>query len=106
MELLRIEPGSPDYPEHVLRKALFQIKGVGWEVAGSLAKRFRTMESAMAVSQKDWEDDRIGAVRAKRIYETLHGHPDPRSVKKQRKAATKTLTLPVEVCDTKQQEAT
>jgi len=78
MEVVRVEPGEPDYPKYVLRKALFQIKGIGWDVSGVLSDKFQTMENALTVSTKDWQDiEHIGSGLAKRIYESLHGHVDP-----------------------------
>lgn len=79
------EPGSKEYPAHILRKAIFQVDRIGWDAAGKLAERFQTMESLMAAGQKDLLGDKLGAVLAERIYQTLHGHPDPEVEAKKRK---------------------
>jgi ERCC4-type nuclease len=83
--LVEPEPGNPEYPKHVLRKSIFQVDRIGWEVAGKLADRFGTMESLMAAGQKELIGDKVGNVLAERIYQTLHGHPDPEVAARKRK---------------------
>lgn len=92
IEILRVEPDDPGYPEFTLRRALFQIKGIGWDLAGAFAKYYKNMEIAMLASQReleslDFKDTKrgIGKTLAKRIYETLHGHPDPDAISKRKK---------------------
>ena len=94
IELLQVEPEDSDYPRCVLRKSLFQIKGVGWDNAHLLANNIGTMENALTLSQNEIEllgkdgnaDTRgIGKVLSKRIYETLHGHPEPVEIKKRKR---------------------
>ena len=86
IDLVRAEPGSAGYPKFVLRKALLQIKGFSWEIAGQMADKFGTLESAMIAPQSEWIGDGIGKVLANRAYEALHGHPDPTAkVTKRRK---------------------
>lgn len=81
------EPGDPKYPEHILRKSLYQIDRLGWEMAGKIAAAFGTMENLMQASQKDFSVlDGMGPVLANRIYTTLHGHTDPTVIIKKRKA--------------------
>lgn len=80
------EPSDAQYPKHILRKALYQIDRLGWDVAGKIADTFGTMEALMAASQKDFSAiDTVGAVLANRIYATLHGHSDPTIKLKKRK---------------------
>ncbi len=86
VELVRVKPDDAGYPEFVLRKALYQIQGISWDLAGVLAKRYGLMETLMAVPQKELEDiDRIGKGLAKRIYTVLHGHEDFTAKKRVRK---------------------
>lgn len=76
--LIEPRPGEPGYPKHLLKKAVFQIDGIGWDVAGRVADTFGTVENLLAAGQKEWEAiDGIGKVRAKQAYESLHGHIDP-----------------------------
>lgn len=85
LEVLKVPTDSPEYPQYLLRKALFQIQGIGWDVAGTLAKIFRTMEGALAASQKDWEAiERVGKGLAKRAFFGLHGYDDPESAKRKK----------------------
>lgn len=87
LTVMKVEPGEPEYPKYWLRKALFQLLGIGWDLSGVLAEYFGTMEIALKASQKDWESiDRVGKGLAKRAYETLHGYPDPDALKKKRKS--------------------
>lgn len=85
LELVQIRPDSPEYPRHLLRKSLFQIDRLGWEVAGKIAEKFGTMESLMAATQQDLLGDKVGKTMAERIYQTLHGHADPTVKIKKRK---------------------
>ena len=86
LEVEQIKPDDPEYAKYWLRKALFQIKGVGWDLAGTLADKFTTMEAALKVSQKEWESiDRVGKGLAKRAFEALHGYEDPEVLKRKRK---------------------
>src|SRR3990167_7027768 len=87
LEVLKVAPSDAGYPQYVLRKQLFQVQGVGWDFAGILSERFGTMENALKASQKDWESvDRVGKGLAKRLFESLHGYPDPETFKRKRKA--------------------
>lgn len=79
------EPGEPEYPEHILRKAVFQIDRVGWKAAGAISSKFKTLEALLAATQKDIVDDGVGAILAERIYQTFHGRPDPTIKKRARK---------------------
>jgi ERCC4-type nuclease len=87
LSLLRVEPDDLDYPKLVLQKSLFQIKGIGWELAGVLAEKFGTIEVALQISQRAWEElDRIGKGLAKRVFTTLHGYEDPNYKRKKGKS--------------------
>lgn len=90
LALVEPDAGDADYPKLILRKSVYQIQGIGWEVAGTIADKFGCLEAAMAAGAKDFEAlDGIGAVIAKRCYEALHGHPDPAiPAKKKRNAKT------------------
>lgn len=78
LETIRIQPGSSAYPKYLLRQAVFQIRGVGWDLAGRIADRFGTMETLMHSGQRDLEAlDKLGKILAARIYNALHGYPDP-----------------------------
>lgn len=85
LQIINVEPTDPEYPKHVLRKALFQIDRMGWETAGKLADRFATMENLLASPQKDLIGEKVGPTMAERIYRTFHGHPDPEIEAKKRK---------------------
>lgn len=86
LEVIKIEPGDAEYPAHWLRKSLYQIQGVGWEVAGKLADHFGTMEVALAANVKDWLAlDHVGAGLAKRAYYALHGYEDPTIIRRKKK---------------------
>ena len=77
------EPGSPDYPQHVLRKAVFQIDGVGWKVAANIAKQFGTVETMMTATVKDLVAiDKVGNVLAKRLFSAFHGRQEDLKVRK------------------------
>lgn len=86
-DLLDTKPGDADYPQAVLRKSLTTILGVSWEKAGQIAAIFGNVEALMAASQKDLESlEGLGPTLAARIFEALHGYPDPtRKIKKRKK---------------------
>ncbi len=88
LEVMQIAPGDPDYPKHVLRKAVFQVDRIGWDVAGRIAEKFGTLENALAASQKEWQTiEHVGLVMADRVYRAFHGRADPAQVvKKKRKS--------------------
>lgn len=87
VELVRTEPDDADYPKFVLRRSLFQIKGISWELAGVLAEKFGTMEASLLVAQRAWEEqDHIGKGLAKRIYVALHGYEDTNYKRKKGKS--------------------
>ena len=89
MEVLKVSPDDPEYPTYLLRKQLFQIQGVGWEVAGTLSEHFKTMEDALKASQRDWESlERVGKGLAKRAYFGLHGYEDAAYSKRKKKGIT------------------
>lgn len=93
LSVVQIQPVDPEYPQYVLRKALFQIDRVGWDVAGTLSEKFGTIEKALAVSQKEWQAiDGVGTVMADRIYRALHGYPDP-TIKKRVKREKKSTDI-------------
>ena len=86
LELIKAEPGTDDYPQYILRKQLYQIQGIGWEVAGAVANKFGTMENTLRVGQKEWESiEHIGPRLARRVFQALHGYDDP-TVKKRKKS--------------------
>lgn len=86
LELLKVDPTDPEYPHYLLRKQIFQIQGVGWEVAGVIADRFGTMEKALTATQKEWEDiPRVGKTMAKRAFYGLHGRYDETPTRRKRK---------------------
>lgn len=101
LEIVRTNPElddkktpNPNYPKYYLRKALMQILGISWELAGHLADHFGTMEAALGASQRDWEAlDRIGKGLAKRAYFTLHGYEDPNYSKRKRKKGESDVQL-------------
>lgn len=78
MDLVRVGPDDATYPKQILRKALFQVDGIGWDVAGAIANQFGVTENALKATQKDLElIDRVGPRLAKRIFRALHGYDDP-----------------------------
>ena len=90
LAVAKIEPSDPEYPRYLLRKQLFQVQGIGWDLAGTMAEHFGTMELALQASQKDWESlERVGKGLAKRIYEGMHGYPDPETLKPKRRKGQK-----------------
>ncbi len=87
IDLIDIKPEDPDYPKHVLRKSVFQVDRIGWDVAGAIAEKFSTMENALAASQKEWQTiDHVGPLMADRVYRAFHGRSDPEAQKKKRKS--------------------
>lgn len=87
LEVLQIKPADDSYPKNILRKAIFQVDGVGWEIAGVIAEKFGTMQIALTAGQKEWQTiEHIGGVLADRIYRALHGYSDPDAAKKKRKS--------------------
>lgn len=89
MEVVKFQPGEPEYPKYWLRKAIFQIDRMGWDVAGKIADRFQTMENLLKAGQDDIEGvERVGKGLAERLYVTLHGYPDPEVQKRKRKPKT------------------
>ena len=87
LSVIPVAPGDPDYPKHVLRKAVFQVDRIGWDVAGVIAEKFGTLENALAAGQKEWQTiDHVGLVMADRVYRAFHGRADPDAVKKKRKS--------------------
>lgn len=86
LEVIKVEPGDPDYPQYLLRKQLMQIKGISWDQAGRFAAQFKTMATALGVGQREWEDfEGVGKTLAKRIYESMHGYPDPEYATKRKR---------------------
>ena len=66
LEVIKVTPTDPEYPKYVLRKAIFQIDRVGWDLSGKAADHFGTLENALAASRLDWEDV-FGPVVADRV---------------------------------------
>lgn len=83
LEVVKVESHDAEYPTYWLRKAVFQLDRVGWEVAGKIAEKYQTMEALMAETQKGLVDERIGVggIMAERLYRSLHGHTDKSSSK-------------------------
>lgn len=87
LEVVKVNPDDPEYPKYLLRKAVFQVMGIGWDVAGKIADTFNTVENALKATVKDWQAiERIGPGLAKRVYRSLHGYDDPSIAQKVKKA--------------------
>ena len=85
LEVLKVDPETPEYPKYWLRKAIFQLERMGWDIAGSISDKFQTMEAVLKASQRDFEEvDRVGKGLAARLYKALHGYPDPEIEKRKR----------------------
>lgn len=86
LEILRVEPGSENYPTKILRQSLLQIKGFSWRIAGLATDQFGTLEKALQATRKDWEQvDGVGRTLAERAYHALHGYDDPTAGQRKRK---------------------
>jgi len=86
LSIVPIKPTDEGYPKHILRKAVFQIDKMGWDIAGLIAEKFGTLENALAAGQKEWQSiEHVGPVLADRVYRAFHGYSDPEAVKKKRK---------------------
>lgn len=95
LEVIEVDCNDPEYPKYWLRRALFQLDRMGWAAAGALADKYETIERLLAASQKEIEDtDKVGKTMAARIYQSLHGHPDPTvKVRKKKSQVTEQLDL-------------
>ena len=97
LEVVKVQPDDPDYPKYLLRKALFQIDRIGWEVAGKIAEYYGTMEALMTAPQREIEEVPVGPNRsagkitARRIFESLHGYSDQNYAKRKKKPKTEEL---------------
>jgi ERCC4-type nuclease len=77
IDCLDIKPDDAEYPTLILRKALFQIRGIGWREAGVIAGKYKTFENILAAGQRDFEAlENVGTIIAKRVYTALHGRED------------------------------
>ena len=83
LEVIKVTPTDPEYPKYVLRKAIFQIDRVGWDLSGKAADHFGTLENAISASRLDWENV-FGPVVADRVFRALHGYSDQSSTKTKR----------------------